>query len=204
MMPPWLAWGLNLPLLALAIWALGRRTARGRRAVRRYGLAVALRVGSGVALGALYMTPWLGVHEGGDTALLHRHAAEYTQWAQADPAGYARLLLTAADQPGSPHRYYKVFSNSHFFVRGLSLLHFLTGGSYWLNGLWLSLAALAGSWLLARELARLVPGAWRGAYTRQIRDRRLRPACAACAHVTKRTDAIIEQTPEEMTQFDWV
>lgn len=40
--------------------------------------------------------------------------------------------------------------------------------------------------------------------TRQIRDRRLRPACVACAHVTKRPNAIIEHPPGEETQFDWV
>ncbi|WP_405219008.1 IS21 family transposase [Agrococcus sp. Ld7] len=40
--------------------------------------------------------------------------------------------------------------------------------------------------------------------TRQIRARRLRPACIACAHVTKRANAIIEHPPGEETQFDWV
>lgn len=40
--------------------------------------------------------------------------------------------------------------------------------------------------------------------TRQIRDRGLRPACAACAHVTKRPNAIIVHPPGQETQFDWV
>ncbi|APZ33051.1 transcriptional regulator [Microbacterium aurum] len=40
--------------------------------------------------------------------------------------------------------------------------------------------------------------------TRQIRDRGLRPACVACAHVTKRPNAVIEHPPGEETQFDWV
>lgn len=40
--------------------------------------------------------------------------------------------------------------------------------------------------------------------TRQIRARGLRPACVACAHVTKRANAIIEHPPGEETQFDWV
>ena len=35
-------------------------------------------------------------------------------------------------------------------------------------------------------------------------DRGLRPACTACAHVTKRPNAIIEHPPGEETQFDWV
>lgn len=40
--------------------------------------------------------------------------------------------------------------------------------------------------------------------TRQIRDRGLRPACMACAHVTQRPNAVIEHPPGEETQFDWV
>ncbi len=40
--------------------------------------------------------------------------------------------------------------------------------------------------------------------TRQIRARGLRPACTACAHVTKRANAIIEHPPGEETQFDWL
>lgn len=40
--------------------------------------------------------------------------------------------------------------------------------------------------------------------TRQIRDRGLRPACIACAHVTERPNAVIEHPPGEETQFDWV
>ena len=40
--------------------------------------------------------------------------------------------------------------------------------------------------------------------TRQVRDRKLRPACTACAHVTKRPNAIIEHPAGEETQFDWV
>lgn len=40
--------------------------------------------------------------------------------------------------------------------------------------------------------------------TRQIRDRRLRPPCAACAHVTKRPNAVIDHPPGEETRFDWV
>ena len=40
--------------------------------------------------------------------------------------------------------------------------------------------------------------------TRQIRERGLRPACMACAHVTKRPNAVIVHPPGEETQFDWV
>ena len=59
----------------------------------------------------------------------------------------------------------------------------------------------------ATLLDELVPLGFDGSYqtlTRQIRDRGLRPACTACAHVTKRPNAIIEHPPGEETQFDWV
>ncbi len=162
-MVPWAAWGLNLPLLALAAGWLWRRTARGAAGARWFWLALAARGAGGIALGLAYTVRW-GVYDGGDTYGLQRQARKLTAWAETDWSGYVRLLLTATDQPGAPTRLYATFSNSFFFIRGLSLLNFLTGGSYWLNGLWLSLAAFAGSWLLARELARVVPRAARGAW----------------------------------------
>lgn len=59
----------------------------------------------------------------------------------------------------------------------------------------------------ATLLDELRPLGFTGSYqtlTRQIRARGLRPACTACAHVTKRPNAIIEHPPGEETQFDWV
>src|SRR5665811_556244 len=56
-------------------------------------------------------------------------------------------------------------------------------------------------------LEELVPLGFVGSYptlTRHLRDRKLRPACLACAHVTKRPNAIIEHPAGEETQFDWV
>lgn len=56
-------------------------------------------------------------------------------------------------------------------------------------------------------LDELRPLGFEGSYpslTRQIRDRSLRPACQACAHVTKRPNAVIEHPPGEETQFDWL
>ncbi|HCM49652.1 MAG: transcriptional regulator [Tistrella sp.] len=56
-------------------------------------------------------------------------------------------------------------------------------------------------------LDELRPLGYDGSYptlTRQIRERALRPACTACAHVTKRPNAIIEHPPGEETQFDWL
>ncbi|MBC7447656.1 MAG: hypothetical protein H7330_06305, partial [Hymenobacteraceae bacterium] len=165
MMPLWLAWSLNLPLLALAGAALWRHTGRGQPNARWFAPALAARLAGGMALGLVYVSPWLGrIDNGGDTLALHTHAAEYHAWAAADPVGYVRLLLSSADQPGAPMRQYAAYSNSFFFVRLLSVLQFLTAADYWLSGLWLSLAAFAGSWLLARELGRVVPGARLGAY----------------------------------------
>jgi transposase len=40
--------------------------------------------------------------------------------------------------------------------------------------------------------------------TRQLRDRRLRQPCVACAHVTERANAVIPHPPGEETQFDWL
>ena len=56
-------------------------------------------------------------------------------------------------------------------------------------------------------LDELRPLGYTGSYptlTRQIRTRGLRPACTACAHVTRRANAVIAHPPGEETQFDWV
>ena len=39
---------------------------------------------------------------------------------------------------------------------------------------------------------------------RQLRDRRLRPACEACTPAKGRSSAVIEHPPGEETQWDWV
>lgn len=56
-------------------------------------------------------------------------------------------------------------------------------------------------------LDELRPLGYEGSYPtlmRQIRSRGLRAACTACAHVTKRPNAVIDHSPGEETQFDWV
>jgi hypothetical protein len=168
MLPLWLAWSLNVPLLIGVMMIVWRRTARGTAAAWWFWAALAARLGGGLALGTYYITQLEDMTQpGGDTFTLYRHALRFTHWAPTDWSGYARLLLTAIDQPGAPHRWYATFSNSYFFVRLLSLLNFLTGGDYCLNSLWLSATAFIGSWLMARELWRVVPsvfwGAWLGA-----------------------------------------
>jgi hypothetical protein len=59
----------------------------------------------------------------------------------------------------------------------------------------------------ATLLDELRPLGFTGSYqtlTRQVGARGLRPACTACAHVTKRPNTIIEHPPVEEAQFDWV
>jgi transposase len=41
-------------------------------------------------------------------------------------------------------------------------------------------------------------------FTRQLRDRRLRPHCEPCSPAKNRAAAVIEHPPGEETQFDWV
>ena len=56
-------------------------------------------------------------------------------------------------------------------------------------------------------LDELQPLGFTGSYptlTRQIRDRKLRPVCVACAGATGRANAIIDHPPGEETQWDWL
>ena len=160
MLPLPVAWFINVPVLALTAVVVWRGAARGMAAARWFWPVLAARLAAGVAYGTHFFT-------GADTFGLHRESVGLARWAVDNPAAYGYLLLTPSLPVGAPPSLYTSFSNSFFFIRAESLLNFLTGGSYWLNGSWLSLAAFAGSWLLARELARVVPqarwGAWVGA-----------------------------------------
>ena len=56
-------------------------------------------------------------------------------------------------------------------------------------------------------LDELGPLGFTGSYqtlTRQIRTRRLRPDCAACRGATGRANAVIDHSPGEETQWDWL
>lgn len=164
-MPHWLIWGVNLTLLALAVTALWRHTGRDAPDARWFTWGLGLKLAGGIALGLFFSGQYLTEPElGGDTHTLHRRALGFSVWAANHLPAYADLLWTGQAPRGAPVPHYALFSNSWFFVRLLTLLHWLTACLYWLNGLWLSLAAFAGSWLLARELARVVPGARLGAY----------------------------------------
>jgi hypothetical protein len=154
----WLAWCLNLPLLTLLIWWGWRAVGRPDWLRSGFGAALLLRLAGGIGLGLFYSRQFPENDQpGGDTFTLFRYGAKLTRWASHDFGGYLTHVLTATSPVGAPPLMYATYSNSFFFARLLSLLNFLTGSQYWLNALWLSVAAFAGAWLLARELTRMAP-----------------------------------------------
>ena len=152
-----LVWALNLLLLATAAYGLRRALALEADWLRPWFWPVlTLKLLGGLALGWLYLYFY---PQGGDTLTMQWEAQRVTDWI-ATPNGDFGQLLWPRQSGGAmlPIRY-PAFSNSYFFVRLLALLNFLTHSNYWLNGLWLSVCAFGGSWLLTRELGRVVPGA---------------------------------------------
>ncbi len=159
-MPEWLAWTINLPLLVLALWAFWRAVGRPNLLRSGFGVVLAGRLVGSVALGIFYIDKFTdGEQSGGDTFTMHRYSARLTAWAYQDFDAYLHHIRTGIESAHSPEMLYSAFSNSYFLVRILSLLNFLTASNYWIDALWLSVAAFMGAWLLARELGRLLPAA---------------------------------------------
>jgi hypothetical protein len=104
-----------------------------------------------------------------------------THWPSPDlagPAKWSRLLAAffwghpAQVWPTLQQAYFQVngeaiyfyqWSNTLFFYKVQALLSSISGGTIWLNGLYLSLLCFVACWALVRQLAQLFPLAWAGA-----------------------------------------
>ncbi|AKQ46353.1 hypothetical protein TH63_13125 [Rufibacter radiotolerans] len=145
---------LHLPFFFLLVYLLWSQ-ARQSQALRRFFWpALFLKLVGGFLLGYIYLE-YFG---GGDMGLFHQQASAVNAAAQEDPNQYIRLLLfnELGDMPIGFSRW-PGYSNSFFFVKLLSLLHFLTGSSFWGSGLYLSLFSFWGCWYLVDKLQRYFP-----------------------------------------------
>lgn len=117
--------------------------------------ALLLRLAAGVLLGWLYRFYF----SGGDTFAFHADSLILSAWGHRDTSGYLSLLLFDQEMTGVPALQYNfwAYSNSFFLVKVLSLLNYLTGGDYYLNGLYLSLFSFTGSWRVVKALSLVYP-----------------------------------------------
>jgi hypothetical protein len=121
---------------------------------RWFPLALLWKVAAGLALG------WLYIHHygGGDTTGYFADAARFAQALADHPADFRSLLF--GPERGLPEDLQLTYSGQPraiFFARFLALLYLMTGGSYWLSSVYLSLISFEGVFFLVRRLMRYYP-----------------------------------------------
>lgn len=80
-----------------------------------------------------------------------------------DPSAWLRTLAGEEFLYGKLHLIYHGFSNTFFFVKVLSVLNLASLGSWWLNGVYLTLFSFVGSWQLICTVGKVFPQASSGA-----------------------------------------
>ncbi|MCC9167173.1 hypothetical protein [Pontibacter harenae] len=120
--------------------------------------ALLLKLLCGVLLGLLYFK----YYGGGDTIAYFKGALKLSAYAKQNFAGYTRLLFLNEFESDTfkatiPFSTYPSFSNSFFTIKIISVLNLITGSSYYLNGLYLSLFSFWGAAKLAATLIKLFP-----------------------------------------------
>ena len=143
---------LNALLLLALIWWLRREYRQAEPTLRRWLLpALALRVAAGV-----------GQHSY-DAQFMHAWGRGFAEQFWQNPAA-GWVLWQSREVRYGPHTWsvYQ-WSNTLFISKILALLNFASLGSFWLNGLYLSLGCFVICWLLVRTLHRLFPAAPVGA-----------------------------------------
>ncbi len=112
-----------------------------------YWSGLVFRLCCGLALGWFYL-----VHLGaGDTVYFHEQATALFQLSNDSFSEYTRSLLTAQ------HPVYMGEARNEFFIKILSILYLITGGNYWMSGLYLSFAGFYGSWYLVTRIHQYHP-----------------------------------------------
>ena len=143
---------LSLHLLLLtALSSLSYRRQQGSALAVWYLPTLGLRILAAIALGLVYSI----YYEQGDTFVLWQKAGAIAARMSGDLAGYGKYLLgfhTDFVQGLGMEEQPRV----RFFAGGLSLLHFLTGGNYWLAGAWLAWLSHRGLFAFAQQLLRTV------------------------------------------------
>ncbi|MEQ8583539.1 MAG: hypothetical protein RIC30_19260 [Marinoscillum sp.] len=112
-----------------------------------YWSGLAFRMLCGLALGWYYL-----IHLGaGDTTYFHEQATTLFQLSGDSFSEYIHSLLTAQ------HPVYMGEARNEFFIKILSILYLITGGNYWISGLYLSFAGFYGSWYLVSRIHQYHP-----------------------------------------------
>ncbi|MDX5348386.1 MAG: hypothetical protein LPK19_14210 [Hymenobacteraceae bacterium] len=117
--------------------------------------ALLLKCACCIVLGLLYYF----YYSGGDTYGFHKQASVLSDFAKTTPVPYVKFLFWS-DAGSAVMRevlQFNEYTKALSLIKLLSLLNFITGYNYYLNGIYLSIFCFAGSWFLVRTIHRLFP-----------------------------------------------
>ncbi|MDO7873650.1 hypothetical protein Q5H93_02815 [Hymenobacter sp. ASUV-10] len=146
---------LNVLLLT---WLLPWLRRQWQAVDRPWRAALLLGLGGRLLVGGLK-----GWHPIKDAAFMAGCSQLLTDQFWASPGAALQTLLGNEVHFQDLHLVYYGMSNTFFIMKLLGFLNLFSAGSTVLNGLYLALASFLGCWLLARELARTLPGTPAGA-----------------------------------------
>ncbi|GAB2967995.1 hypothetical protein GCM10027048_43520 [Hymenobacter coalescens] len=93
-----------------------------------------------------------------DALHFHIWAGRFAAQLWAEPAGWLHMLGSEEFHFGGYHMVFHGYSNTLFFIKVVSALNVVTGGSMLVEALYLSVASFAACWMLVRVLSQLFPG----------------------------------------------
>lgn len=103
---------------------------------RFYWAGLAVKVAGGLVLGWVYLT----ILQSGDTLIFHENATARYLVSQTSFADFLKALFQAE------HPVFMGEARTELFTKILSVCYWLTGGSYWVSSIYLSVISFMGSW----------------------------------------------------------
>ena len=140
---------LHAILIIILAWHVGRR--EDKSSVPLYALAWAAKILAGAAVGYIH---WRYYPES-DVLTFYSRAKELAQLGLTNFAGYLNYMFLHSEGVHSGE------ARTLFFAKLLSVVALLTGSSFWLMTLWLSIISFYCSWYLFRTLM-AINTQWKG------------------------------------------
>ena len=144
-----LVWLIHLGFVG---WLIRQFYESQRNAVisRYFWYGISLKLLGGIAYGLFYQ----GQIQGGDTWTFFENSRILAQWGTANFHQYLWAFV-GGSVPEELIRVmgYETQPRALFMAKTISAFTIITGGSYWLTGLYLSLFSFAGIWTLVKHIA---------------------------------------------------
>ncbi len=143
---------LNIAIIGLIVYFIHKQY-KSADLSKLFLPALILKVIAGVGIGWLFFHHY-GV---GDTISYHQDATKLSNIMFDDINKYLKMLIGQSQDVDTSQFAYYHQPRAFFLVKILSLVHLLSGQSYWISSVYFSLFSFTGFWILANTLVRHFP-----------------------------------------------